>query len=263
MFHPGGKCLGRPRQIPRSDVFRASTRTAAPPNHIPEKIALVERLTEHSQNQENCYVPISTVHQSAQLGFETATRPRPPAIGMLSTYPPTQCGLATFSAALIQHLQLGSGALGVVRVVDDPELRPGPDVVAHLVNGSDGQRGRRRPSPQPLRRGRRPTRVRHLRRSRRRRRPADRGCADRADDHRAAHRSPGSDAAAAAHPASAPRRGRRRRDDDPHRQQAPGRELRRRPGAGRRHPARRGRPRARRPRGAPTCRPSARPDLGI
>jgi glycosyltransferase involved in cell wall biosynthesis len=87
-------------------------------------------------------VPISTVHQPAQSGFEAATtRPRPPAIGMLSTYPPTQCGLATFSAALIQHLQLGSGALGVVRVVDDPELPAGPDVVAHLVNGSADSAG--------------------------------------------------------------------------------------------------------------------------
>jgi polysaccharide biosynthesis protein PslF len=82
-------------------------------------------------------VPISTVHQPAQAGFDTgATRPRPPAIGMLSTYPPTQCGLATFSAALIQHLHLGAGSLGVVRVVDDPELRHDPDVVGHLVNGS-------------------------------------------------------------------------------------------------------------------------------
>jgi len=57
---------------------------------------------------------------------------------MLSTYPPTQCGLATFSAALIQHLHRGAGSLGVVRVVDDPELRHGPDVVAHLVNGFPG-----------------------------------------------------------------------------------------------------------------------------
>ena len=81
-------------------------------------------------------MPISTVHQPAQVGFDTATRARPPAIGMLSTYPPTQCGLATFSAALIQHLQLAAGGLGVVRVVDDPDLRSGPEVVAHLVNGS-------------------------------------------------------------------------------------------------------------------------------
>jgi glycosyltransferase involved in cell wall biosynthesis len=55
---------------------------------------------------------------------------------MLSTYPPTQCGLATFSAALIQHLHLSAGAVGVVRVVDEPELHSDPDVVAQLVNGS-------------------------------------------------------------------------------------------------------------------------------
>jgi len=57
---------------------------------------------------------------------------------MLSTYPPTQCGLATFSSALIQHLHLSTGSLGVVQVVDEIEARPGPDVVAQLVNGSPG-----------------------------------------------------------------------------------------------------------------------------
>lgn len=41
--------------------------------------------------------------------------------GVLSTFPPTQCGLATFSQALATHLQ-GSGAdVGVVRVVDRPQ----------------------------------------------------------------------------------------------------------------------------------------------
>jgi glycosyltransferase involved in cell wall biosynthesis len=81
-------------------------------------------------------VPISTVHQSTQLGRIAAPSPRPTTIGMVSTYPPTQCGLATFSAALIEHLHLSTGSLGVVQVVDEDTPRPGPDVVAQLVNGS-------------------------------------------------------------------------------------------------------------------------------
>jgi polysaccharide biosynthesis protein PslF len=51
---------------------------------------------------------------------------------MLGTYPPTQCGLATFGAALTEAL----GGVGIVRVVDRAESHPDPDVVAHLVNGS-------------------------------------------------------------------------------------------------------------------------------
>jgi polysaccharide biosynthesis protein PslF len=60
---------------------------------------------------------------------------RPASIGLLSTYPPTQCGLATFTAALRDYLDLPSGAVRVVRVVDQPESHPGAEVVAHLVNG--------------------------------------------------------------------------------------------------------------------------------
>jgi glycosyltransferase involved in cell wall biosynthesis len=58
--------------------------------------------------------------------------------GFLSTYPPTQCGLASFSAALVRHLNSqGSGdRAGVVRVVDAAEPAVHPDVVAQLVNGS-------------------------------------------------------------------------------------------------------------------------------
>jgi glycosyltransferase involved in cell wall biosynthesis len=80
-------------------------------------------------------VPISAAHPASTRPAAPAA-PLPTTIGMLSTYPPTQCGLATFSAALIEHLQLSPGSLGVVRVVDQPEAVPGPDVVGHLVNGS-------------------------------------------------------------------------------------------------------------------------------
>jgi polysaccharide biosynthesis protein PslF len=69
-------------------------------------------------------VPISAAHPVSTRPAATAA-PRPTTIGMLSTYPPTQCGLATFSAALIEHLQLSPGSLGVVRVVDEPKAVPG------------------------------------------------------------------------------------------------------------------------------------------
>jgi glycosyltransferase involved in cell wall biosynthesis len=57
--------------------------------------------------------------------------------GMLSTYPPTQCGLATFSQALVTHLE-GSGAdVGIIRVVDCPQPAQ-PRVVHELVIGERG-----------------------------------------------------------------------------------------------------------------------------
>lgn len=52
-------------------------------------------------------------------------------VGLLSTYPPTQCGLATFTAALAAEL----ANPGIVRVVDAPESHPDPRVVAHLDTG--------------------------------------------------------------------------------------------------------------------------------
>lgn len=55
--------------------------------------------------------------------------------GILSTYAPTPCGLATFSAGLSDALAVHGSAVGVVRVAD--ELPPSSSrVVAELVNGS-------------------------------------------------------------------------------------------------------------------------------
>ncbi|WP_456788220.1 glycosyltransferase [Cellulomonas sp. P5_C5] len=55
--------------------------------------------------------------------------------GILSTFPPTQCGLATFSSALATHLVEAGADVSVVRLVDD--LQPPVPLVSHqLVTGA-------------------------------------------------------------------------------------------------------------------------------
>lgn len=57
--------------------------------------------------------------------------------GFLSTYPPTQCGLATFTAALMRALTDPGGdeRCGIVPVVDSPTLQSPRDTTVRLVNG--------------------------------------------------------------------------------------------------------------------------------
>jgi glycosyltransferase involved in cell wall biosynthesis len=53
---------------------------------------------------------------------------------VLSTYPPTPCGLATFSAALVGGLEANGAGVGVVRVADGT-MSSDPRVMAELDNG--------------------------------------------------------------------------------------------------------------------------------
>jgi polysaccharide biosynthesis protein PslF len=48
--------------------------------------------------------------------------------GFLSTYTPTQCGIATFTEALTLHLQRLGAEVGVVRMVDEPQPQVPPVV---------------------------------------------------------------------------------------------------------------------------------------
>ncbi|WAC89238.1 glycosyltransferase [Mycobacterium sp. Aquia_213] len=60
---------------------------------------------------------------------------RSPSFGILSTYPPTRCGLATFTAALAHWLSTYGADVGVVRVSDGSPCSSAR-VIGELVNGS-------------------------------------------------------------------------------------------------------------------------------
>jgi polysaccharide biosynthesis protein PslF len=58
-----------------------------------------------------------------------------PSFGILGTYSPTPCGLATFSAALARGLTARGADVSVVRIADG-DVSEEPNVAGELVNGS-------------------------------------------------------------------------------------------------------------------------------
>ena len=54
-------------------------------------------------------------------------------LGFLSTYTPTQCGIATFSEALAAQLRADGADVGVVRMVDEPQAERPPVVMEWLT----------------------------------------------------------------------------------------------------------------------------------
>ncbi|WP_442931519.1 glycosyltransferase [Mycobacterium sp. 050128] len=76
-----------------------------------------------------------SLFRSSNSAFVRQGRCGPTSFGILSTYAPTPCGLATFSAALSEGLHANGSDVSVVRVADG-SLSSDARVIGELVNGS-------------------------------------------------------------------------------------------------------------------------------
>lgn len=60
-----------------------------------------------------------------------------PSVSVMSTYPPTHCGLATFAAALAKGMgDAGARSVGIIDVNDGPSVPDSPHIVAQLKSHS-------------------------------------------------------------------------------------------------------------------------------
>jgi polysaccharide biosynthesis protein PslF len=81
--------------------------------------------------------PLTTLSTPSLSTFPVLRQGFPgyPSFGILSTYPPTPCGLATFTAALARGLSANGAAVSVVRLSDGPPSESAR-VIGEMVNGS-------------------------------------------------------------------------------------------------------------------------------
>jgi len=73
--------------------------------------------------------------RAGQSTRPTSTEPRAASVGFVGTYPPTQCGIATFNSSLRAAMEPSRS--GVVALVDDEGATDfGPEVIAEIAPGS-------------------------------------------------------------------------------------------------------------------------------